>query len=296
MAISRTWKLHLNLDEFNALTLSLYQDSDRALAFQGLALGFNGSPLPCDVPGAFVRGWNLGKATRDEAESFRESRKTNGMGGGRPSHRKEPHGIPHGLPNGIPCGEPVGIPYGLPNPITTSDDSKPENQKPETDKKQPQQPAPFVVSAASESQPVTVTPRARPANATAAPGWSAETAKEIREARASDRRQKWILAQAGQVDFTVRPSILQFLSYCRAVHPSWHERAAREAFDTWATHNWTFERRKISSWWQLTDAFAFAADHSEHNERVPMGGVVAGLGIADQLSAKAAGLTTGERI
>lgn len=166
----------------------------------------------------------------------------------------------------------------------------------EGEKEEEEQPPSSFVPAASESQPVTVTPRARPANAPAAPGWSAETAKEIREARASDRRQKWITAQAEQVDFTVRPSILQFLSYCRAVHPSWHERAAREAFDTWSTHNWTFERRKISSWWQLTDAFAFAADHSEHNERVPMGGVVAGLGISDQLSAKAAGITAGERI
>ena len=284
MAVSRTWKLQLNLDAFNALAMSLYQDADRALAFQGLSLGFNGSVIPEGVPAAFARGYSLGKTTRDEAEAFRESKKTAGKLGGRPAYREEPHGLPHGLPH----GEPIGIPSGLPNPITTSENRKPENREPKTS--QQQQPA------ASESQAFTETPRARPANAPAAPAWNSEQAKQVREAKASDRRQKWIADQAGQIDFTKRPSILQFLSYCRAVHPSWHERAAKEAYETWAAYNWTHGGKRISSWWQLTDAFAFAADCTEHNERVPMGAVAADLGISESLSAKAAGLTVGERI
>jgi hypothetical protein len=81
------------------------------------------------------------------------------------------------------------------------------------------------------------------------------------------------------------------LSYCRSVHPQWQIRAATDAYDTWAMRNWTHEGRKIGSWWQLVDAWALAADHTEYGERLPMGQFAAEIGLGDAMSAKASGLT-----
>ena len=73
MAVSRTWNLRLNLDEFNALAASLYTDADRALALQGMLLGMNAGPFPEGVPQAFFRGWETGAKMRQEAEDSRRT-------------------------------------------------------------------------------------------------------------------------------------------------------------------------------------------------------------------------------
>lgn len=262
MAVARTWKLQLNLDDFNALAMSLYQDADRALAFQGIALGFNGSAAPDGVPAPFLRGYAFGKSTRDEAEAFREGKKTAGKLGGRPAHREEPHGLPHGLPR----GEPIGIPCGLPNPITTSENRKAENREQKTENKQP---------AAPDFPGVTVTPRATTANA--APAWKSF------EDRCSERRAKW-LEESGPCDFTKRPGKLQFESYCRAVHPQWTKGPLM--FDEWALHGWNYRGKPIGSWFQLLDSFAKAADQTEYGERFEMGQISQRLNLADGMNAR----------
>lgn len=135
---------------------------------------------------------------------------------------------------------------------------------------------------------LTVPPREREA----APGWSPETRAE----RLSARRQKWLEDHGVPVDFTVRPGILTFLSYCKAVHPSWQEKHAKAAFEEWAFYGWSIKGRKIESWWRVADAWAGNADHSEHGERFPMGQIASRFGVGDSMSAKAAGITTGEPI
>lgn len=78
MASPRTWNLRLNLDDFNALTSSLYADADRALVLQGMSLGLNGGALPDGAPSAFCRGWELGHGMRVEAEEFRTAQAERG--------------------------------------------------------------------------------------------------------------------------------------------------------------------------------------------------------------------------
>jgi len=70
MSHPRAWNLRLNLDEFNALAVSLYADADRALALQGMTLGANGGSLPEGVPDALRRGWNLGARMYQEALEY----------------------------------------------------------------------------------------------------------------------------------------------------------------------------------------------------------------------------------
>ena len=117
-------------------------------------------------------------------------------------------------------------------------------------------------------------------------------AQAARRERWSKRRQEWIKNQGVPVDFTVQPGPLTWLSYCRAVHPSWQDEPARKAYDTLATYGWKQGGRRIESWWQVADAWAENSDHSEHGERHTMGG--AASGIADGFSAKTAGITMGE--
>lgn len=121
----------------------------------------------------------------------------------------------------------------------------------------------------------------------AAPAWSPDAKAE----RWSARRQKWLEDRGDPVDFTQRPGILTFLSYVKAVHPSWQEKHARAAFDEWVLRGWTIKGKRIGSWWQVADAWADNADQTEHFEKIPMGNIAAGLGIADSMSAKSAGLT-----
>ena len=67
----RTWFVQMNLDEYNALSQSLWSDADRAAAFQGLGLGCNAGQCPNDAPSVFRRAWEIGVQWRDKAEANR---------------------------------------------------------------------------------------------------------------------------------------------------------------------------------------------------------------------------------
>ena len=138
------------------------------------------------------------------------------------------------------------------------------------------------------------TPRA-PTTTPAAPAWGPEQALAIRQERWSARRQDWLANFGEPVDFTKRPTVLTFLSYCRAVHPSWQSKFAKATYDTWAAYNWTHGGKRIGSWWQLADAFADGADQTEHFDAFMDGSGVKGLDLSS-MSAKAAGITGGERL
>jgi hypothetical protein len=137
-----------------------------------------------------------------------------------------------------------------------------------------------------------VTPRA---SAPAAPAWGPEQALAIRQERWSSRRQEWLAGFGEPVDFTKQPSLLAFLSYCRAVHPSWQSKFAKTEYDTWAAYNWTHGGKRIGSWWRLADAFAGGADQTEHFDAFMDGSKAKGLDLSS-MSAKAAGITSGERL
>ncbi len=302
MARSRTWNLRLNLDELNALCMSLVTDQDRALALQGIALGCNGGPLQDGAPSAFSRAWDIGHAMRTEAEEYRKGRSANGSGGGKPSHRKdlgEPcertTWLPHGTPHGAPSPVPHGTPHGLPNPITASWKREPENLEPKNHQEPGQKtrlnhawdPATF------KNQPLPVTPRERVREDEPAPTHQAD-ARQARLERWTRRRAEWVKSQ-GDVDYAAMPGKLQWRSYCRAVHPEWQEAKAAEAYDTLALRNWTQGGRKIHCWHQVADAWADNADQSEYGERVPMGRSIPSQAVM-ALSAAASGITTGEAI
>lgn len=74
----RTWNLRLNLDELNALVSSLFMDSDRAAALQGLTLGCNGGQCPENAPEPFRRACELGTKWRSEADAFKAKRAKGG--------------------------------------------------------------------------------------------------------------------------------------------------------------------------------------------------------------------------
>ena len=76
---SRPWNFRFNLDEWNTLVGSIFTDLDRSLCLQGLGLGINGGDLPDEVPGAFARGWDFGKAMRDEVDEFRVKQSAKGV-------------------------------------------------------------------------------------------------------------------------------------------------------------------------------------------------------------------------
>jgi hypothetical protein len=76
---SRPWNFRFNLDEWNTLVGSIFTDLDRSLCLQGLGLGINGGDLPDEVPGAFARGWDFGKAMRDEVDEFRVKQAAKGV-------------------------------------------------------------------------------------------------------------------------------------------------------------------------------------------------------------------------
>lgn len=298
--------VRVHLGDMGKEILHLEDDAERSDWLLGFHSGALGRASRESWSAAKLSGFNFGLMALAEADAFRRGRSRGGIASAEKRREKSGSAQPNKRRTSAEQDLELSSNSARAPELSSTavrgfleQDLEQGSNQPTTYRQQPaassqnsqqQQPA------ASESQAFTETPRARPANAPAAPAWNSEQAKQVREAKASDRRQKWIADQAGQVDFTKRPSILQFLSYCRAVHPSWHARAAQEAYETWAAYNWTHGGKKISSWWQLTDAFAFAADCTEHNERVPMGAVAAGLGISESLSAKAAGLTAGERI
>ena len=75
---TRTYFIRMNLDECNALQMSLWNDTDRLHGFQGMLLGCNGGPSPANAPDAFLRGWEIGYGWRQEAEQFRATRSHGG--------------------------------------------------------------------------------------------------------------------------------------------------------------------------------------------------------------------------
>ena len=97
MARSRTWRLGLNLDEFNAAFAALGDDPERSHFLAGLSRGMNGGSQRDGVNTSFSEGFTLGQSMRKEAESFRELKTKTGSLGGRPP--KEDQDITKSEPN-----------------------------------------------------------------------------------------------------------------------------------------------------------------------------------------------------
>jgi hypothetical protein len=70
----RIWNLHLNLDTFNAMSVLLFSDESRSLAYQGLSLGMNGGQCPATAPEAFIAGFNFGQAMLTDAVERQEKK------------------------------------------------------------------------------------------------------------------------------------------------------------------------------------------------------------------------------
>ena len=76
--MARTWNLRLNLDELNALAMSLFSDQERIDAFQGLVLGCNAGTLPEQCSNGVRRSFDIGLGWRHEAEEFRDRKSKGG--------------------------------------------------------------------------------------------------------------------------------------------------------------------------------------------------------------------------
>jgi hypothetical protein len=79
----RTFWVKANLDQLHELSSTLWSDSDRAAAFQGLCCGCTGVECPSGVPDAYLRAWTIGASWRQEAEEFRRTRKNGGEASAR---------------------------------------------------------------------------------------------------------------------------------------------------------------------------------------------------------------------
>jgi hypothetical protein len=84
MTRARCWNLRVNLDEFNAACWALTTEEEKALFLCGLLAGMNGAGVNHEVTSRFTKGHAIGKAMRDEAEAYRESKTVIGKLGGRP--------------------------------------------------------------------------------------------------------------------------------------------------------------------------------------------------------------------
>lgn len=84
MARNRTWMLHLNLDVWNSVWLTLESQRDRADFSIGMTKGMNGSRISETKSDAMIDGYELGTAMREETEQYRASRKAIGSLGGNP--------------------------------------------------------------------------------------------------------------------------------------------------------------------------------------------------------------------
>ena len=71
MASGRTFFVQANLDELNALVVSLLNAKDMAAALQGLTLGANNGKCPLKAAQAFRDGWKVGNEWRERAEADR---------------------------------------------------------------------------------------------------------------------------------------------------------------------------------------------------------------------------------
>ena len=89
--MARTWRLGLNLDEFNALFMALNTTKERADFLKGFALGMNLGALANGVSKSHISGYAFGSTMREETDVYRESRRLNGSKGGRPS--KKPYAL-----------------------------------------------------------------------------------------------------------------------------------------------------------------------------------------------------------
>lgn len=288
--------VRVHLGDMGKEILHLDDDSERSDWLLGFHAGALGRAPREGWSQAKSDGFNFGACALAEANEFRSGRSRGGKASA--DKRKEKYGSAQPSNLRTDLEQVVELSSNSARSIELS--SKSVRDFPEQDIEQPsnqpttyrQQPAtsgiePFNQKtqqpATSDFQGLTVPPPAR----VAAPAWSPDAKAE----RWSARRQKWLEDRGEPVDFTQRPGILTFLSYVKAVHPSWQEKHARAAFDEWVLRGWTVKGKRIGSWWQVADAWADNADQTEHFEKIPMGSFAAGLGISDSMSAKSTGLT-----
>ena len=85
MAHQRTWKLHLNLDDFNAAYAALDDDHEKAQFLKGFSRGMNAGIARVDSTLAFQSGFDMGQQMRQEAEAYRNHQSTCGAKGGNPN-------------------------------------------------------------------------------------------------------------------------------------------------------------------------------------------------------------------
>lgn len=73
MARARTWKLHLNLDTFNAAYAALDGPQEQSDFLTGLSRGMNAGKVKDDCPDPMAVGFSIGYEMRQDAEAFIEA-------------------------------------------------------------------------------------------------------------------------------------------------------------------------------------------------------------------------------
>jgi len=108
----RIWKVQLNIDSLNAVSMGLPTDEACAQAWRGLCLGVNGYPLPADAPASMVMGFEIGAASHAEALGFMERQSNNGKQSAQSRRKRYGTAQPSSAGWPVPGDDPDDIPTG----------------------------------------------------------------------------------------------------------------------------------------------------------------------------------------
>lgn len=139
MARARTWKLQLNLDDFNSAWASLANSpEERASFIEGMWRGMNAGRIGPAEDFAFQEGHAFGLSMREEAEEYRKQSAEAGAQGGYQKHKTKKSRVPSRVPSSV--GKPSLV--GTVKPILNPQTDNPLNQESEQPNNQPPTGAP----------------------------------------------------------------------------------------------------------------------------------------------------------
>lgn len=95
--MTRTWKIQMNLDEFNALCGVAFTEADRSALLGGLQLGCNAGTLPEGCSSTLRAAYEVGMGWRMEAEGYKARRSEGGKASAEARKAKYGTAVPNSV-------------------------------------------------------------------------------------------------------------------------------------------------------------------------------------------------------